>query len=959
MSTRSVVCVFGVLAAMGLLQGGLGGGIVKGAEKTVGTTQGDILPFKGVVEKTLANGLKVIVVPTGFPNLVSLQIAVQTGSRNEVEPGKSGFAHFFEHMMFRGTKAYPPERYQAILTQAGARQNAYTTDDYTNYHTTFAKQDLETLLKIEADRFQNLSYSEEVFKTESRAVLGEYNKNSAEPMQKLFEVQHDHSYKVHTYKHTTMGFLRDIEDMPNQYAYSRLFFDRWYRPQYTTLLVAGDVKPTEVLRLVERYWGVWKRGTFKVAIPAEPAPTGPVVAHVPWTVPTLTWVTVAFHGPAFSETHKDFAAMDILMDLTFGPTSDLYHRLVEQEQKVDQLWPSVSGHADPYLMTVGARIKSHADAVYVRDQILKACAQVRTRPVDGQRLADAQSNARYGLVRSLDSTEAIAATLARFMRYSRSYNTLNRLFRVYAALTPSDLLQAARTYLTDERLVLTTLSQEAVPESMAQVPRLADLATAAVAGATDLKVVKVQSSLPQVDAKLLFAIGSAHDPKGKEGLACLAAAMIAEAGSKERTIDQINKALFPIAGSFSAKVDKEMTTFTASVHRDNWDRFADLVLPMLIEPGFRDEDFQRLKDQQLNALRQDLRSENEEELGKEALQAWLFASTPYGHPALGTVASIEAITIDDVKAFVAAAYTRAALTVGLSGDVPPDVEARLRRDLAALPAGPAMTPPAGVVARRPAGIEVQIIQKETRATAISFGHPIEVTRSHPDFAALMVARTWLGEHRSSMSHLFQRIREVRGMNYGDYAYIEAFPGGMHRFLPGANVARRAQLFEIWIRPVLPKNAHMALRIAVHELSKLIDDGLTEEQFQATRNYLTKNVYLLTATQDQQLGYALDSSWYGIGEYCQYLRDRLAALTRDDVNRAIKKHISSRDLAVVMITKDAQALKDALVADGFSAIEYDAPKPPEVLDEDKVIGGLRLGIRSEAVTILPVEEVFAQ
>lgn len=778
-------------------------------------------------------------------------------------------------------------------------------------------------------------------------------------MEKLEEVQHDHAYQVHTYKHTTMGFLKDIEDMPNQYAYSRVFFDRWYRPEYVTVLVAGDVKPPEVLQLVEKYWGTWKRGTYKVTIPAEPAPAGPVVAHVPWAVPTLTWVTVAFHGPAFSDTNKDFAAMDILMDLTFGPTSDLYHRLVEQEQKVDQLWPSVSGHADPYLMTIGARVKSDADAVYVRDQILKACAQIRTSPVDSRRLSDAQSNARYGLVRSLDSTEAIAATLAQFVRYNRSYDTLNRFFRVYAAMTPDDLLQAARTYLTDQRLVLTTLSKETMPESMVQVPHLADLAGAAAAGASDLKFVKVPSALPQVDAKLQFAVGSAHDPKGKEGLACLAASMIAEAGSKERAIDEINKALYPMAGSFTAQVDKEMTTFTARVHRDNWVRFADLVLPMLLEPGCRQEDFQRLKDRQLNALKQDLRSENEEELGKEALQTWLFAGTPYGHPVLGTVAGIEAITLDDVKTFVASAYTRAALTIGLSGDVPPDVEARLRRDLAALPAGPAMAAPSVVAARRPQGIEVQIIQKETRATAISFGFPIEVTRSHPDFAALTVARVWLGEHRSSMSHLYQRIRELRGMNYGDYAYIEAFPGGMYRMLPQANVARRAQLFEVWIRPVLPQNAHMALRIAVHELTKLIDDGLTEEQFQATRDYLMKNSFLLTATQDAQLGYALDSSWYGIGEYGEFLRGRLAALTRDDVNRAIKKHLSARDLAVVIITQDALALKDALVADGFSPIVYDAPKPADILEEDKAIGALHLGIKPEAVTVRPVDEVFAQ
>ena len=207
--------------------------------------------------------------------------------------------------MFRGTKAYPPEKYQDIVTRSGARQNAYTTDDYTNYHTTFPKEDLETILKIEADRFQNLAYTESAFKTEARAVLGEYNKNSANPIQKLFEVQRESAFNVHTYKHTTMGFLKDIEDMPNQFEYSKTFFARWYRPEHVTVIVAGDVKPDAVFPLVEKYWGGWKRGAHSVAVPQEPPARGPVYAHVPWPSDTLSWVTVAFHGPAFSETKKD------------------------------------------------------------------------------------------------------------------------------------------------------------------------------------------------------------------------------------------------------------------------------------------------------------------------------------------------------------------------------------------------------------------------------------------------------------------------------------------------------------------------------------------------------------------------------------------------------------------------------------------------------------------------------
>ncbi|MGH9366734.1 MAG: insulinase family protein, partial [Thermoanaerobaculia bacterium] len=536
----------------------------KGAAPKKGDSPPGILTFPAT-EKLLPNGLKVIVVPTGFPNIVSLQIPVKTGSRNEVEPGKSGFAHFFEHMMFRGTVEYPPERYQGILTQVGARQNAYTTDDYTNYHTTFSKDDLELMLKVEADRFQNLSYEPAAFKTEARAVLGEYNKNSANPLLKLDEAQREKAYTTHTYKHTTMGFLKDIEGMPNQFAYSREFFQRWYRPEYTTVIVAGDVKADEVIRLVEKYWGGWKAGSYRAAIPQEPPAKGPVYTHVEWPTATLPWVSVAFHGPAFSDRKKEFAAVDMLFDLSFGETSDLYKKLVETDQTVDQLFTDTGANEDPSLLTVYARVKKLEDALSVRDQILQTYAAAAAAPVDAQRLADAKSNARYGFARRLDNTETIAATLARFVRYTRSYDTLNNLYRVYASLRPADLQAAAQTYFTDANLVVATLSKDAMPQAIAQAPALATFARKAAPADSDLDLLIQKTTLPQLNVKLLFAVGSEHDPKGKEGLAALAASMIAEAGSKERRIDEINKALYPMAGSFRDQVDKELTTFTGSM----------------------------------------------------------------------------------------------------------------------------------------------------------------------------------------------------------------------------------------------------------------------------------------------------------------------------------------------------------------------------------------------------------
>ncbi|MEO7649656.1 MAG: pitrilysin family protein, partial [Bryobacteraceae bacterium] len=269
-----------------------------------------VFPF-AYSQDDLPNGLRVVTIPTEFPNIVSLYIVVQTGSRNEVEPGKSGFAHLFEHMMFRGTERFPPPKYTAEVKRIGAAQNAYTDDDLTVYHTTFSNEDLDTMLMLEADRFQHLKYSPDIFKTETLAVLGEYNKNSADPAEKLFEVLRDTAFTRHTYKHTTMGFLKDVQDMPNQFDYSLKFFDRYYRPEYTTIIVAGDISHSKVRPMVDRYWAQWKRGSYRAGIPAEPPQTEPKTAHVDWPSPTLPWLVVAHHMPAYSDSNPDWPALKL------------------------------------------------------------------------------------------------------------------------------------------------------------------------------------------------------------------------------------------------------------------------------------------------------------------------------------------------------------------------------------------------------------------------------------------------------------------------------------------------------------------------------------------------------------------------------------------------------------------------------------------------------------------------
>jgi zinc protease len=406
-------------------------------------------------QEDLPNGLRLITVPTDYANIVAVYIVVQTGSRNEVEPGHTGFAHLFEHLMFRGTEKVSPEKYNQTLNRIGAASNASTDDDLTMYHTTFSKEDLETVLSMEADRFQHLKYAEPEFKTESLAVLGEYNKNSASPFSKLSEVMHDTAFDRHTYKHTTMGFLKDIQDMPNQYEYSLKFFDRYYRPEYTTIIVVGDVKPKAVRAIVDKYWSEWKRGSYSPGIPIEPEQNGPRTAHVDWPSPTLPIVSVAFKAPAYDDATKVTAALDALAYLAFSNTSDLYQKLVVQEQKADAISGNAPGSVDPSLFQITARVKKVEDVDYVRDRILETVKAFQDKPVDAARLDTVRKRLRYQVALSMDNSDTIAQILSYYVALKRTPETMNALYDQYAKLTPEDVQAAAKLLVEKGRTIVT------------------------------------------------------------------------------------------------------------------------------------------------------------------------------------------------------------------------------------------------------------------------------------------------------------------------------------------------------------------------------------------------------------------------------------------------------------------------------------------------------------------------
>src|SRR5262249_34447035 len=176
--------------------------------------------------------------------------------------------------------------YTAFMKRIGADENAYTSDDMTIYHVLAGKEALPELVEVEADRFQNLKYGEPEFQKESRAVLGEYNKSVSDPLLKMEELLYDNAFATHTYKHTTIGFLKDIENMPNEFAYSRRFFDLYYRPDNVILLVVGDVDAEEFFKLAEKAYGGWKKGPQRPQVPQEPPQHKEKRVTMDWKGPT-------------------------------------------------------------------------------------------------------------------------------------------------------------------------------------------------------------------------------------------------------------------------------------------------------------------------------------------------------------------------------------------------------------------------------------------------------------------------------------------------------------------------------------------------------------------------------------------------------------------------------------------------------------------------------------------------
>ncbi len=407
--------------------------------------------------ETLDNGLSVVLIPMESGGLLSYWTLVRTGARDEVEPGRTGFAHFFEHMMFRGTEKYPAEKFNEIITRIGASSNAYTTDDFTAYHLDIAAGDLETVMDLESDRFQNLSYSKAVFQTEAGAVYGEYRKNRASPFFTIYEGMRQAAFDEHTYGHTAMGYVQDIQGMPQLFDYSLGFFDRFYRPDNSILMIVGDLEVGPTMEMIKKYYGSWKSGYQSPEITPEPEQKAERRIEVSYEGSSLPIVWLAYKSPAFDPADKSLAAADLLCDLAFGETSTLYNKLVLEEQLVELLDSGTNMNRDPSVIDVYTRVKDPANVERVLQEIDQAIAAIVENPPSAEELEKVQKRRKYSFLMALDAASNVASMMARILAVSGELKTVDTYFTTMSEVAPEDIQEAARTYFDSQRRTVAVL----------------------------------------------------------------------------------------------------------------------------------------------------------------------------------------------------------------------------------------------------------------------------------------------------------------------------------------------------------------------------------------------------------------------------------------------------------------------------------------------------------------------
>jgi zinc protease len=891
------------------------------------------VPPLGFLERTLPNGLKVYTARDPSTANVTVQVWYKVGSKDD-PAGRSGFAHLFEHLMFKATKNFPDETFDRLTEDVGGNNNAFTSDDVTAYHETIPANHLQRLLFAEADRMGSLVVADDVFRSERAVVQEEYRQSIlSNPYGRLFGLFEPATvYTESPYRRSTIGSIEDLDAATLEDV--RRFHATYYRPDNAYLIVAGNFDQAQLDSWIDQYFA--PLANPERPLPAnnvvEPEPTGPRDAtfyapNVPLPAAVLTWPTVKYGDP-------DRAALTVLDGiLSTGESSRLYRSLVYDQKIAAQASSSPDMKQQAGTLSAFAIMADGHTAEEGVAALRAEIARFRDEPVTEAELTEAKNELVANALRERETINDRANVLgSALIGTNGDASAADREIADIQAVTAADVQRVARLYLTPGRGVTIRYlaADEAHPtteqNTAVDAPvRIADLAPvgqvfallpeaeraampepgAAVSPATpaiaDFRLdngmrvlVAPKSGLPLVSARLSFDAGSADEAAGKAGAAGLTANLLTQ-GTTRRTAPQIATEIEQLGASVGAGAGPDFTNVFANAPANVFPQVVALMADLVRNPTFAEEELDRQRTQTLDGLKVALSTPGQ--VLSQAIGRVVYGDAPYGSPGAGTLASLPTISRDDIVAFHAARYRPEAATLVFSGDITPE-QARALAQQAFGDWAPAGT--AAVVTASPAGQAVAprmiVIDQPGAGQAAVAMAMRSVPRATADYFPLTLGNTLLGG--SFTSRLNQEIRIKRGLSYGTRSSL-----GVRRDT-GAFVASAQTRNDA---------APEVVDLILAEVARLGATAPTEQEMTTRRAILTGAFSDSLETVDGLGGLVAGLALYDLpmSDLAAYVNN-VEGVQAADVQAAFARDVPV-DRASVVIVGDASKFLDALRA----------------------------------------------
>jgi zinc protease len=752
---------------------------------------------------TLANGLQVFLHEDHKTPVVSVNVLYKVGSKDE-KRGRTGFAHLFEHMMFQGSRHYDHD-YFLPLEKLGADLNGQTSEDETMYYETVPSNALELALWLEADRMgfllpamtqDKLDNQRDVVKNERRQTVDNVPYGQAEEMllQAIYPANHP-------YHHSVIGSMADLSAA--RLADVAAFFRQYYVPNNAFLCIAGDFQPEEARRWIARYFGPLPRGP-ELSRPQPSVPVLPGPKRITMT-DAVSLPRARLIWPTVSVNHPDEPALDVLAAILgeLPKENRLFRALLYDRQlasQVDAAHPT-RALAGTFEVDLYARPRADARPGDQLAEIVKlADFEIDRLKRDGPSALEVKKaqNARESeLVMGFQSVTHKASALNQNMiTYGDPLGYRAELARVFA-VTPADVKRVAEKYLGPRRIELDIIPGPPAsrpPESAVDPNTQAPLANSPVIEIKDefdrsampapgptshyappvfqrrkltngleLRIVE-RHDLPIVTLDLVVKSGETLTPKGKEGLASIAASLLDE-GTSSRNALQIAGELAEISSALGSQAELEWSTVSLTTLARHLERGMDLFADVILNPSFPDKELFRLKLERLAQLK--ARADDPEQIAADVFPHLIYGPDhPYGRPELGTAASVQSLTRDDAVAFYKKVMVPGNATLVVVGDVRADAIAQaLEERLRTWRPGPVPENPSVAAPPTPSrGNRTYLIDKPAAAQSVLTVGKIGAARKTPDFFPLMVMNAVLGGQFASRINL--NLREDKGYSYG-------------------------------------------------------------------------------------------------------------------------------------------------------------------------------------------------